>query len=126
MPFQLSVYTLLESEALSQNLQQWLQDDRYGLVQHDTETELLKLHDLIDRYGEANVLNADDTAFYCLQVPTRTVGPAPLKGKQQNKSRVTVLRAHQAVFIGPSPNPRCFRGANARELVFYHAAQPSA
>ena len=78
------------------------------------------LRALIAQYGENNVFNADECAFWWRRAPKYTIGPAALAGRKTNKDRVSVLlcsntngvKLIRPRIIGPSERPQCFRGTD--------------
>ena len=98
------------------------------------EAELPILRSLVRYYGERNVYNADEFGLWYRQIPTRSIGPARLRGRKQNKDRITFLVCGNAdgtertppLVIGRATMPKCFGGRTGTELGFQYTSAPRA
>ena len=53
--------------------------------------ELPIFRNFMNEYGEENVWNTDESAFYYSRPPRTTIGPGPLPDRKGRKNRVSVL-----------------------------------
>ena len=87
--------------------------------------ELPNLRSLIAGYNPNDVFNADEFGLFYQQPPNVTVGPNPIKGQKNKKTRSTYLvctnidgtEKYLPMVIGRSEKPQCFNGLSVKTTV---------
>ena len=86
-------------------------------------SELPNLRALIAGYSPNDVFNADEFGLFYQQAPNVTVGPNPIKGQKDKKTRSRYLvcnnidgtETYLPMVIGRSEKPLCFHGLSGQD-----------
>ncbi len=89
------------------------------------------LRAIIDTYRPADVFDADEFGLAYKSAPTTTIAPSRLKGRKQNKDRITFLPCCNAagterllLIVGRAAQPRCFGGLSGAGHSFDYEHAP--